>query len=216
MLRKTLLTCGIISSLSYVAMCVIAASRLQGYSSFYQTVSELSAIGASTRPSWVNMAVLYNILFAAFAVGVTLSAGGNRNLRVTGILLIAYGITGFAWPPMHQRQVLAAGGKTLTDTMHLIFTIITVTLMVTAIGFGAAALGKRFRLYSIITITVLLFFGSLTGSQAANVEANLPTPWIGVWERVNIGAFLLWVIILSALLLKQPGKSSVYFTRPAQ
>jgi hypothetical protein len=52
---------------------------------------------------------------------------------------------------------------TLTDTMHIVFSVVTVLLMLLAIAFGAAAFGKRFRLYSIATIVILAAFGALTG-----------------------------------------------------
>ena len=67
---------------------------------------------------------------------------------------------------MHQRAVLAAGGGTLTDTMHIVFSMVTVFLMMLAIGFGAAAFGKRFRLYSIATMVILVAFGTLTVMDA--------------------------------------------------
>ena len=79
-------------------------------------------------------------------------------------------------------------------------------LFMLAIGFGAAALGKRFRLYSIVTIVTLLLFGGLTGMDSPNVAANLPTPWIGLWERINIAAFLTWVVVLAVALLRQQNK----------
>jgi hypothetical protein len=50
MVRKLLLVCGILSSLLYVATVVLAAMRWEGYSSTSQTVSELIAIDAPTRP----------------------------------------------------------------------------------------------------------------------------------------------------------------------
>ena len=53
MLRKTLLVCGILSSLLYVAMTVLVAMQWEGYSSASQTISELSAIGAPTRSLWL-------------------------------------------------------------------------------------------------------------------------------------------------------------------
>ena len=52
MLRKILLVCGVFSVLLYVAMNVLVAMQWEGYSSVSQTVSELSAIGAPTRPLW--------------------------------------------------------------------------------------------------------------------------------------------------------------------
>ena len=29
------------------------------------------------------------------------------------------------------------------------------------------------------------------------VGKNLPTPWVGVWQRINLGVFLLWVVLLA-------------------
>ena len=201
MTRTILLICGILSSLLYVAMNVFVPMQWEGYSPASQTVSELSAIGAPTRPLWVPLGVAYTLLVAAFGWGVWASARQNRPLRVVGGVMVAYGVIGLAWPPMHLREVLAAGGGTLTDTMHIVFAMVTVFLMLLAMGFGAAAFGKRFRLYSIATMVILFAFGALTGLDAPSIQANLPTPWVGVWERINIGVFLLWVVVLATMLL---------------
>jgi hypothetical protein len=103
---------------------------------------------------------------------------------------------------MHQRAVLAAGGGTLTDTLHIAWTVVTNLLFMLAIGFGAAALGKRFRLYSVATMVSLVAFGMLTGMDAPRLQANLPTPWMGVWERISIGVFLLWMVVLAITILR--------------
>ncbi|MBA4056577.1 MAG: hypothetical protein C0490_17815 [Marivirga sp.] len=75
--------------------------------------------------------------------------------------------------------------------------------MMLLMGFGAAALGKQFRLYTIATWIVFIIFGVLTWMESPGIEANLPTPWIGVWERINIGAFMLWVVVLAIVLLRK-------------
>src|ERR671925_1297602 len=164
MLRKTLLACGILSSLLYAAIVVVIA----------------------------------------FGWGVWMSAYRLRSIRVVGGLIIAYGSLGLLWPfaPMHLRETLAAGGSTLSDTMHLVLASMTVLLMLLAIGVGAAAFGKRFRLYSIASLVILVACGVLTFLNSPRVQANLPTPWAGVWERINVGVFLLWVVVLAAILLR--------------
>lgn len=198
-LKKTLLICGIISPVLYALMNVFVAMLYSGYDSASQTVSELSAIGAPTRMLWVVLGVAYTLIVAAFGWGVWLSATGNRSLRIVGVLIIIYALVSIFWPfaPMHQREALAAGMKSMSDTWHLTLAGVTVFIMVAAMGFGAVSFGKGFRLYSIITILVLLVFGIFTALDAPKVEANLPTPWAGVWERINIGVFLLWVIVLA-------------------
>lgn len=202
MARKVLLVCGILSSLLYVAMNIFVAMQYQGYSFASQTVSELSAIDAPARPLWVPLGIAYTLLVAAFGLGVWQSAGRSWHLHVLGGLLVVSGIIGLAWPPMHQRVVLAAGGGTLTDTLHLVWAAVTSLFFILEIGFGAAAFGKRFRIYSIVTMAILVIFGALVGVEAPNVGKNLPTPWIGVWERINIGVFMMWVIVLAIALLR--------------
>ena len=200
--RKALLVCGILSSLLYGAM--IGAIGSEGYSRISQTPSELTAIGAPTRSLWMLLGAVYTVLVTAFGWGVWKSAGRDRALRIVGGLLVAYGSLGLLWPfaPMHQREVLAAGGGTLSDTMHIVLASATVLLMFVAMGLQPAAFGKRFRLYSIASIVVLLAFGALTFWDAPRVQANLPTPWIGLWERINISVFLLWVVVLATVLLR--------------
>ena len=78
MARKVLLICGIVSSLLYVAMNVLGAMQWEGYSSISQTVSELFAIGAPSRPLWVLLGILYQVLATLFGWGVWASAGRNR------------------------------------------------------------------------------------------------------------------------------------------
>jgi hypothetical protein len=202
MRRRNLLYCGIASSALYVAMNIIGVIQWEGYSPVSQSVSELFAIGAPSRPIWVVLGIVYQVLVSLFAWGILASAGRNRPLRIAGSLLLAYGVIGFLAPffPMHQR----GSEGTSTDTMHIILTIATVAFMMSAILFGAAALGKRFRLYSIATVVPLLVFGALAGLDGPNVAANLPTPWLGVTERINIGVFLLWVVVLAIVLLRAP------------
>jgi len=182
-----------------------STARLRDHSPISQVPSELTAIGAPTQALWARLGWIYTVLITAFGIGVWKSAGGNRTVRIIGGLIVAYASLGLLWPfaPMHQRDVLAAGGGTLSDTLHQVLAAVTVFLMFLAIGFGAAAFGKRFRLYSIVTIVVLLVFGALTFLEAPRLQVNLPTPWIGLWERINITAFLLWVVVLASVLWKR-------------
>jgi len=206
--QRALLSCGIISSLFYVAINIITPSHFPGYDIASQTVSELSAIDAPSRPLWVYLCNFYSVLVMAFGFGIWLCAYKNRRLRIVAVVMLIYGITGFFWPPMHLREVIAAGGGTFTDTLHIAFAIGTVILMLLMIGLAASALGQRFRIYSIISIILFMMFGTLTARESPGISTNHPTPWIGIWERINIGMFLLWVIVFAAALLRSDRKYS--------
>jgi hypothetical protein len=47
------------------------------------------------------------------------------------------------------------------------------------------------------------------------MEANLPTPWMGVWERIGIGVFMVWVVVLATALLRARDTASVIRRRDA-
>ncbi|MFC0772543.1 DUF998 domain-containing protein [Terrimonas alba] len=202
LLRKALLICGILSSLWYIVINIITPVQYAGYSVASQTVSELSAIDAPTRTLWVVLCIFFTLLLIAFGWGVWLSAGDNKKLRVVAAIIVFDAVFGFFWPPMHQREVIAAGGGTLTDTLHLVWAFGHLILMLLMIGFGAAALGKKFRIYSIATVVIFLVFGLLTTMESSGIEAGKPTPYIGIWERINIGAYMLWIVVFAIVLLQ--------------
>jgi hypothetical protein len=103
---------------------------------------------------------------------------------------------------MHQRTVLAAGDNTLTDTLHIVWAMVNGLFFLLAVGFGAAAFGKRFRVYSIATLVILLACGAWNGTYASAIQADLPTPWAGVWERIVSTTYMLWIAVLATTLLR--------------
>lgn len=200
-LNKALLACGLFSSLYYVAITIFVPLFYPGYDHMIYTISELSAIGAPTRQLWIWLAPLYIILFAAFGWGILREAGENRSLRIAGILIIIYSLINIYWPPMHMR----GEPTSISDTLHLVWGGIASLGMMLTMGFSAAAFRGRFRIYSIVTIVLLLLFGTLMSLDAPNIPVNGPTPLIGFWERIMLGVFLLWVALFS---LKLWGKES--------
>lgn len=107
---------------------------------------------------------------------------------------------------MHTRETLAAGGSNFSDTLHIAFSAFSVLIIIAAIGITAFAYKNLFRLYSIVTIVLLCAFGILTSIDAPEIVKNGPTPWIGIWERILIGVYLLWICIFALKLLKTARK----------
>ena len=205
-MKKVLLVCGVLSSLLYVGTDILAGMLWKGYSFTDQAISELSAIGAPTRPLVAPLLTIYIVLLLAFGFGVWRSAGRNRALRVTGGLWILIALIGLAWTPfpMHLGEPVSS----IANTMHSIFAGIQVLLTLLAIGFGAAAYRNWFRFYSIGTILTLLVAGVVGFGLAAAQGGIAPPPWFGVIERINVYGYLLWVVVLSIILLseeKRPG-----------
>lgn len=201
---KALLVCGILSSFWYILINIYVPLQYEGYKIASTTVSELSAIGAPTRKLWVTLAVPYPILFAAFGWGVLKTADNNKLRRAIGILIIGYAIFNLYWPPMHMR----GAEPTLTDGLHITWAIATVLLMITMMVLGAMTFGKQFRVYTIVSILLLIDFGVLTGIESPNIPTNGPTPMIGIWERINIGVFMVWMTVLATVLVLRHDQST--------
>lgn len=199
MIRKLLLSCGIVSSIWYIGMNIFVPQLYPGYDMASQTVSELSAVGAPTRSLWLYWGMLYTLLFAVFGWGIMKTSGNNWLLYMTSILVLVYAAMDIYWPPMHMRGHTAG----LTDSLHIVWTIITILLMLLIMVIAAAASGRKFRLYTYGTIAIFLIFGIFTAADAPGIPKNLPTPYIGIWERINIAAFMFWVTVFSVVLLKR-------------
>jgi hypothetical protein len=197
-LRKVLLVCGVLSSVVYIAADVVSGLSWAAYSFTSQTISELSALGAPSRPTWLAFGIPYDLLLIAFGVGVWGSASQKRGLRVTAALLVAIGAIGSVWPPMHVRGSVT----TLTDTLHIVWAGVISLLILLAIGFGSGTFGRRFRVYSLATIAVLLVSGTLTSLYGPRIAANQPTPGVGILERIDLAGYLVWTAVLAVALLR--------------
>jgi len=126
MKRNVLFFCGILSSLLYVVTDILAGMLWEGYSFIDHAVSELSAIGAPTRPLVVSLLLAHDALVIAFGLGVW-RYGRKRPQRFVGGLLVGYAVVGLVGLPfpIHQRGAEA----TFTDTMHSALTGVTVLLI---------------------------------------------------------------------------------------
>ena len=206
MLRKILLGCGIASSVLYVASDILISWWDPNYSYRDQSFSELLAPGSSTRPLvLVVLAIPYGVLVTAFGVGVWASTSRRGAGRITGALLVGYALTGavtgvFLSAPM--RETLEAGEETWRNALHIPGTAVSVLCILLAIGFGSTLLGRWFRYYSYATILAIVVFGVLAGVQVGQMAENQPTPWLGIVERGNIYAIMLWVAALAIGLLR--------------
>lgn len=200
-LGVVLLACGILAPVLWVGADILASLLYEGYSYVDQTVSELSAIGSPTRSLLSTTGPIYLALQLLFAIGVVRAAGENRALRRTGWTLVAFGIVGIvaAFFPMNTR----GSGMAFTDLMHLLLSgLATMVLIMVAIGFGASAFGKGWRLYSWITIALFIAAGVWTAIDAPSVGAGLATPFLGLRERYMPYSYMVWLFLLAIMLLR--------------
>ena len=202
---RALLACGVAYAVLYpVANDLVAATAYEGYDRMSQAVSELSATGAPTRTFLMVLAPVFVVLQVAFGTGIWRAAAGQRSIRVAGALVVAHGVTSLLWivAPMSRREVIAAGGATSADTMHLVLAAATGLFVAAYVVALAVGFGWGFRAYSALTLATALVFGRLS-AQVERIEAGDPTPYMGLLERVGMGAWLLWMVVAAVVLLRR-------------
>ena len=92
------------------------------------------------------------------------------------------------------------------DELHLVIVGLGGIVFLFEAGFAASALGKGFRVYTLATVLASLVFGYITSSSAADVQANEPTPWVGIYERVSAYGYELWLVVLAVSLWQLRGR----------
>jgi len=202
MANKILLTCGILSPVLYAVSDVLAGMQWTGYSFRDQTISELAAIGAPSRPLFAVLLLIVYGLMLAFGIGIWKTSPKNRPLRVVGGLVVSVGVMALTvgqFAPMRLRGT----EQGLAGTMHLLEGVVAMLMTFTAMGIAANAFGAYFRVYTIAAIVLALGFGVWAGLDAPRIEQGLETPWVGLKERIFWYGYQSWYIVPALRLLWQ-------------
>lgn len=198
---KAMLVAGIVAAGVYVAGDLLSGLLYEGYSFNDQWISELTARGSPVRPLMLAVMTAHGLLGAALAVGIWRSAGRSGSLRWVGPLLILAGAVGFFTHvvfPMSSRWMEPSFSDTMHATLSGVWGLVTFGAMILA----AVAYGGRFRLYSIVTLLVMLGFGVASSIAIQGIEEN-HTPWAGAFERINAYALMAWLVVLAVTVIRR-------------
>jgi hypothetical protein len=184
-----------LAALEYIGWHELAALRWEGYSRISNAISELHLTGTPTKSlldpwqGWVD-----SVLLAAFGIGIWLSAQGSRSLRVIGAVMIVPAAMIPLWMIFGEASIAA----------HLALVGVGILCWLVAMGFGAAALGTRFRIYSLVSLGLVVGFFALGFSYVPEANAGQPMPFLGLDERIGFSAYFLWMTVLSVALWRRP------------
>ena len=165
-----------------------------------QVFSELLADGAPTRAFMIGLVgVPYNLLIVAMGVGVWGAAEHTRTSRIVATLLLLYAVSSFVGGTFLNMDMRGTV-PTPRGGMHPLATAVMSAFILLTVAIGATLHGKKFWAYSMLTLATMIVFGVLVSLQAPKLAANEPTPFIGLLERVNIYAWMLWVAVFAISL----------------
>lgn len=195
---------GLAAPILYAGAVILGGVLTPGYSHLHQPISALIQTGAAAKPLIDPLFALYNLLLAAFALGLR-AALANAGQPISPIAPAALGVAALAGIVMWPFSMDPIGaGVTVPGAIHILLAGVQSVSTIVAILWAAIALRRRpgwrrFSVFSAACLVVLIAAGG-TGAWAAGAGA----PFMGLFERITIGTFEVWLFVLALMLLKRP------------
>jgi hypothetical protein len=198
MKNKVIYLSGAFAALLYAVTVILGGLIRPGYSHISQAISELIEAGAADKRFLDPLFILYNVLTGVF--GSVLTSKGikekNRAFIASGAAFLVEAISGVIMTLFYPMDPRGAA-PTFAGKMHLIIAGIMSLFTMVAVGCAAAGFREngKMRIYSIISLAVIFISGATAAWGAATAN-----PLLGIFERVTIGAYLQWMLVISVKL----------------
>jgi hypothetical membrane protein len=185
---------GIAASLVYSSTVIAGGFLRPGYSQIRQAISELSMDGAPNKELILALFTLYNILLMIFSFSIY-KQHQNKLLKASAALLFLVGLSGLMMNIFPQDPINSTA--TLFGILHFVFAGAAAIGTILAIFFGGVGFemvsaDKNFKLISLFLGFLVIVFGGMTP-----IAINTFASTFGVFERITIFSFILWLAIFS-------------------
>ncbi len=190
---------GIIGPVVYILAVFIGGAIRHDYSTLYNAISELTMVNAPNKILLDILFGFYNISLLIFGIGAYFDSSINsKKYNCATIMLVIIGILGLLVLVFTQDP--RGTPATLYGTLHIVLSGITAALTIISIlliglSFKKYSKMKIFTWYSYTTSVLILLSG---GAGAISLASN--NGFGGLFERITIFLFMIWVITLSYIL----------------
>lgn len=210
MKQKWLFLGGVGAAVVYVFAVILGGALRADYSHLKEPISELTAAGAPNKGLLDVLFLVYNLLVAALGVGVWIKAARDARARTSGLVtaaaLVIAGACGVLLQLFFPQDPGGAkAAVTTTGTMHI--AVAGIDALATMVAAAASALWfrklpewKGYSAYSLVTFGVIFVSGGF-GAAAATSGFAL----FGLVERITIGAFIQWLLVVGLRLYRLAG-----------
>lgn len=177
---------------------VIAVARLTpDYSHAHHVMSALGAKGsaASAIHPFINNYPI-GVLFAIFG-GYIYSVADTALVSLTGILFVLHGVSHLVAGIFPCDEDMASGKPSPTQSIHMLSGLVMQLTLLVATGmwaFSSSVEPPWFRWVSLASLIFSIAFLVLM------VKAFSKNKYVGLYQRISVGALILWAAILSGLL----------------
>jgi hypothetical protein len=201
MLRKTLIYCGIAAPILYIMTVIVGAAMRNDYSQLVNAISELISNGAPNKAILDVVFNIYNALLLAFALGgYYVLKSAPRLCRMAMGIFIAIQILSFSWGffPMDPLGTETTFAGTMHNVLGGVVAFATITMpLLMGLGLRQKDGFQNYVRYSFVT-SAIIFISGLTGVILAGYGIQL----FGLFERITIGSYELWIFVTAVILLK--------------
>ena len=200
-MKKVYALFGIIGPLIYILAVFIGGVIRHDYSAIYNAVSELTMANAPNKLLLDILFGIYNVFLLIFGLEAYLDSSINSKKYDTAtIMLVIIGILGLL--VLIFTQDPRGSPATLHGTLHILLSGLTaaltiISVVLVGISFKKYSNIKGFSWYSYITAALIFISGGIGAVSLANNGA-----YGGLFERITIFLFMIWVISLSYIILK--------------
>lgn len=188
---------GIVAPVSYAMAVVIGGFLIPGYDHIYNSISELTASNVPRIPILFILFSIYNISLVIFGTYLytNLQFIPTNNMKAGAFMLILIGVLGLAM--LYYVQDPRNMTMTFNGKMHIVLaSISSILTMLAMLMFGLSfRIDKKFEkltVYSFISLFILFITGI-----AAGISTAKNSPFGGLFERLTIGTFMQWILIIA-------------------
>lgn len=197
MVRRLPVYLGLFAPIGFMLSVIVLGSLTPGYSSVYNTISELGETGAPYGGYASSLFVVTGLMLASFGLIFHIKLPKRESGLTSGICIILYALADFVGSGLFPVD---PGGAvvTVTASYHVTLTVIgelaalampVLFLMETTGEQGWERMRKFSKIIVVLSIPTAAFL-------AYNIERNTPgvdnTP-IGLAQRIMVGIFLTWI-----------------------
>ncbi|HEX7467413.1 MAG TPA: DUF998 domain-containing protein [Methanobacterium sp.] len=199
-MKKNYALLGIVGPLVYILAVIIGGAIRNDYSALYNAISELTMANAPNKLLLDVLFGIYNIFLLIFGLSAYFDTSiNNKKFKVSALMLVIIGFLGLS--VLIFTQDPRGAPATLHGTLHILLSGITaaltiISIFIAGVSFRKYSNLKGFSWYSYITAIFIFISGGLGAASLANNG-----PYGGLFERITIFLFMIWVIILSYIIL---------------
>jgi len=185
---------GIVAIGLYIGATVLGGILDPEYSQVRNAISELTGSQAPNSAILAPIFIGYNLLLAGFAYALMRAAGNERLFRIAFWMFVVGAGSGIGQVTLFRMDPIR-GMATTPGTVHIALAGLSSLLtLATAVLYGFAfrreVLYRRLSTYSFVTAALLVV-------SAPAAVISIGTDVMGLFERLTIGVFLAWVVVVS-------------------